>query len=272
MLASAGASAHNPRRMNEANVDKVRAQFTRQAEIYARMRQTTDQRGLDGLVALSGAGAGHRALDVACGPGFLTMTLATRTAHATGFDATDAMLDLARAEAARRGIANVGFRSGDAEALPFPDASFDVLCCRAAFHHFARPERVLGEMVRVARPGAKIVIADMLGPEDAAKAAYRDHMERLCDPSHAHSLSEAEFRALFEAAGVEVAFAAKMPFEVEVEEWIEHGGPSVEVAAELRRLVAGCLDEDRAGITVRRDGERLTFSYDAAAFVLSRPA
>ncbi|HEY8517069.1 MAG TPA: methyltransferase domain-containing protein [Candidatus Binatia bacterium] len=258
--------------MSEANVDTVRAQFTRQAEIYARMRQTTDQKGLDGLVALSGAKPGDRALDVACGPGFLTMTLATRAAHATGFDATDAMLALARAEAARRGIANVEFRSGDAEALPFPDASFDVVCCRAAFHHFARPERVLAEMVRVARPGAKIVIADMLGPEDAAKAAYRDRMERLCDPSHAHALSESELRALFDAAGVEVAFAFRSPFAVEVEEWIEHGGPTAEVAEELRRMVAACADEDLAGITVRRDGDRVTFSYEAAAFVLARPA
>ncbi|MEW6268329.1 MAG: methyltransferase domain-containing protein [Thermodesulfobacteriota bacterium] len=258
--------------MAEGNVDEVRAQFTRQAEVYARMRQATDQKGLDGLVALSGAKAGDRALDVACGPGFLTMTLATRASHATGFDATEAMLDLARAEAARRGLANVEFLSGDAEALPFPDASFDVLCCRAAFHHFARPGRVLAEMVRVACPGAKLLIADMLGPEDATKAAYRDRMERLCDPSHAHTLSEAELRALFEAAGLGIAFAATTPFEIDVEDWIAHGGPSAEVAAELRELVAACLDDDRAGIVVRRVGDRLAFSYDAAAFVLSRPA
>jgi len=49
----------------EQHVDRIRAQFTRQGEVYARMRQTTDQKGLDGLVALSGASATHRTLDVA---------------------------------------------------------------------------------------------------------------------------------------------------------------------------------------------------------------
>jgi ubiquinone/menaquinone biosynthesis C-methylase UbiE len=258
--------------MAETNVDQVRTQFTRQAETYARMRQTTDEKGLQGLVALSGAKAGDRALDVACGPGFLTMVLATRVGHAVGFDATDAMLELARAEAARRGIGNVEFESGDAEALPFAEATFDVVTCRAAFHHFARPERVLAEMARVARRGAKLVVADMLGPEDRAKAAHRDHIERLCDPSHAHTLTEAEFRRLFEAAGLMVELARKGPFEIDVDEWIEHGGPAADVAAELRRLVAECIDQDRAGLVVRRDGERLSFSYEAAAFLLARAA
>ena len=61
-------------------IDKVRQQFTRQADAYIRTRQASDEAGLLGLAALSGAKAGDRALDVACGPGFLTMALASRCA------------------------------------------------------------------------------------------------------------------------------------------------------------------------------------------------
>lgn len=258
--------------MAEPHVDRIRAQFTRQADVYARMRQTTDQKGLDGLVKLSGAAPGQRVLDVACGPGFLTMTFAARTAHATGFDATDAFLALARAEAERRGLANIEFRSGDAESLPFADASFDVVSCRAAYHHFPRPERILAEMRRVARPGASLLIADMLGAEDPVQAAYHDRMEQLCDPTHVRALPETEFRRLFAATGLEVRFAGRSPLDIQVDEWIAHGGPSAEVERELYALVEASLDTDLSGLGVRRENGRLVFSHQGGAFLLTRPA
>jgi len=258
--------------MGSDHVETVRAQFTRQAEVYARMRQTTDEKALDGLVMLTGAAAGERALDVACGPGFLTMTLAARVAHATGCDATDAFLDLARAEAARRGLANVDFRQGRAEALPFGDDTFDVVACRAAFHHFPEPARVLAEMRRVAKPGARMLVADMLGSEDPAKAAYHDRMERLCDPSHARAVPESELRRLFEDAGLALRFAGRRAMDLDVEDWIAHGGPGEDVARELRGLMAASLDEDRSGLAVRREDDRLVFSHQTAAFLLAVPA
>lgn len=256
-----------------AHVDRIREQFTRQAEVYARMVQTTSQKGLDGLVALSGAGNTDRVLDVACGPGFLTMTFATRAAAATGCDATDAFLALARAEAERRGLTNVTFDQGDVEALPYPDASFDVVVCRAAFHHFPRPERVLAEMARVAKPAARLLIADMLGAEDATDADYHDRMERLCDPTHVRALPESAFRDLFASAGLVVRHAVQGTMPIRVDEWIEHGGPTPEVERELRALAAAALDGDRGALGMRREADgRLTFAHRTAAFLLARDA
>lgn len=257
----------------EQHVDRIRAQFTRQAEVYARMRQTTDARALDGLVKLAGTSGSDLVLDVACGPGFLTMAFAARAARATGFDATDAFLDLARAEASRRGLANVTFASGDAESLPYPDASFDVVACRAAFHHFPRPERVLAEMTRVVRRDGRVVIADMVGNEDAGRAALHDRMERMCDPTHVRALPESEFARLFATAGLEVRHAARGELELDVEEWIEHGGPDEDTARELRAIAVASVDGDRAGLGMHRgtDG-RLAFAHRTAAFLLVRPA
>ena len=147
-----------------ADLDLVRDQFTRQADAYIRMAQTTNQRGLDRLVSLCGAGRKDRALDVACGPGFLTMTFAQACATAVGLDATGEFLARARQEAARRGLDNIEFREGNAEHLPFEDASFDIVSCRAAFHHFPHPDRVLAEMKRVAASNGRLLIADMLAP------------------------------------------------------------------------------------------------------------
>src|SRR5689334_17030270 len=117
------------------HLERIRAQFTKQWDVYARMRQTNDERPLAGLVRLTGIRPGQRLLDVACGPGFLTRAFARAGADATGLDATEAFLAFARAESADAGLANAEFRAGDAERLPFDDATFDVVTCRAAFHH-----------------------------------------------------------------------------------------------------------------------------------------
>ncbi len=255
----------------ERHVDRIREQFTRQADVYAQMSQTTSQRGLDGLVALSGAGSGDQVLDVACGPGFLTMTFATRARAVTGCDATDAFLAMARAEAQRRGLANLTFDQGDVEALPYPDATFDVVACRAAFHHFPRPERVLAEMARVARPGARLLIADMLGAEDVEQAAYHDRMEILCDPTHVRALPESAFHTLFASTGLAVQHAVRGTMDIRVDDWIAHGGPALDVERELRALAEAALDGDRGALGMRRDADgRLAFAHRTAAFLLAR--
>src|SRR5262245_32682486 len=105
----------------DARLERIRAQFGKQAEVYARMRQTTDERSLNALVQVCGTDTGARVLDVACGPGFLTMAFAARCRHAVGVDATEPFLAMARVEAERRGLRNVEFRAGDAERLAFGD-------------------------------------------------------------------------------------------------------------------------------------------------------
>src|SRR5262245_5535021 len=240
----------SPTDEHRSHLEKVRDQFTRQADAYVRMRQTTDQAALAGLVAISGARPEHHALDVACGPGFLTMTLATVCARVWGVDATGEFLARARSEAERRGLANVEFRQGDAERLPFPEATFDVVCCRAAFHHFPRPARILGEMVRVVRPGGRVMIADMLGSEDPEKAAYHDRIEQLCDPTHVRALPPSSFDQLFADAGVEVTGRHTTTVWYDVEEWMAHGGPNDEAAREIVALLEASLDVDRSGLAV----------------------
>jgi ubiquinone/menaquinone biosynthesis C-methylase UbiE len=252
------------------HLERIRVQFGRQADAYIKMKQTTDERSLGGLVGLSGADASSRVLDVACGPGFFTMAFAAKCRTAVGLDATDVFLSIARLEADQRGLRNVEFRSGDAERLPFDDGSFDIVSCRAAFHHFLHPEQVLVEMTRVSMPGGRLVIADMLESEDAAQAAYRTRIERLCDPTHVHALSPSAYARLFAAAGLRVLYDPVVELDYELEEWMAHGGPDAASAAEIRRLMEASIDDDRSGLNVRRQGDQIWFTYQAAAFVLGR--
>src|SRR5690349_2742625 len=100
--------------------------------------------------------AGQHVLDVGCGPGTITMDLAALvgpTGRVTALEVTEDALDLARAEASRRGVDNVDFRVGNVEALDLADDAFDVVHAHQVLQHVARPVDALREMARVTRPG-----------------------------------------------------------------------------------------------------------------------
>ncbi|WP_067817907.1 class I SAM-dependent methyltransferase [Actinomadura kijaniata] len=104
-------------------------------------------------------------LDVACGPGNVTRALAAGVAGdglVVGLDAAPAMLDRAVADTAdtagATGGGAIGYVRGDAVELPFGDATFDAVCCFGALYLFDEPWTALESMLRVLRPGGRIVI------------------------------------------------------------------------------------------------------------------
>jgi ubiquinone/menaquinone biosynthesis C-methylase UbiE len=254
--------------MVDDHLERVRKQFSRTAEVYARLMLATQAEGLSGLVAISRATTNDHVLDVACGPGFLTMEFAKHCANVIGFDATETFIELARAEAARRGLTHIQFEHGDAEHLPFQNSTFSIASCRAAFHHFSRPASVLAEMARVTAPAGRIVIADLLGSEDPRQAELHDHIEQLCDPTHVRALPVSEFERIFACAGLRIAFQRRGTLDYDLEEWISHGAPEDRVRSEIESLMESCLSDDRAGLRVRRESGRLRFSHHGVAFVL----
>jgi len=259
-------------RSSNPHVEKVRDQFTRQADAYSRMQQTRDEKSLRGLVALASVSNSDRVVDVACGPGFLTLAFAEKCEHVLGVDATGEFLSRARREAELRQIHNVVFSLGDANQLDLEDGIFDCASCRAAFHHFPDPARVLGEMRRVVRPGGKILVADMLASRDPEEASLHNRIEQLCDPTHTRALADTEFEQLFRETGLEVLRRPTSEIHYEVEEWLGHGGPSEEAAQEIRGLFEASLGDDRSGLKVRREGNDLKFTHQAAAFLLRTPS
>jgi ubiquinone/menaquinone biosynthesis C-methylase UbiE len=256
---------------NGGQMARVREQFTRQAEAYATMPQTRDEAGMRLLVALAGTRPLSLVLDVACGPGFLTLAFAEACASARGIDATPAFVEGARRLAGERSIGNVSFELGDANALPEPNACWDIVACRAAFHHFPDPASVLAEMSRVAKPGGTLLVADLLGSELPESAALHDCIERLCDPTHTRALPLSEFSRLFRAQGLEVASQFGSEMHYDVEEWLAHGGPAPGAAAEIRSLLEASIEGDRADLAVQRVEGRLRFRHRTAAFVLRTP-
>jgi len=118
-----------------------------------------------------------RVLEIAPGPGYLAIELANLGAFCvTGVDISRSFVRIAAANAAEAGTP-VEFREGDAAALPFADATFDFVVCRAAFKNFTDPVGALREMHRVLRPGGSALIIDLRNDaSDAALDAAVDDM------------------------------------------------------------------------------------------------
>jgi AcrR family transcriptional regulator/SAM-dependent methyltransferase len=228
-------------------------EFTHQAETFNVSAVATGPATLDELLALAAPEPDERWLDAACGPGVVSRALAPRVRAVHGVDATPAMVEVARREAA--GLGNATFAVGDATALALPDGSFDAALTRFAIHHVPVPARLFEELARVVRPGGKVVMADHLADADAEAAAWAQEIERLRDPSHWASLPLTRLRALGAAAGLTLEAESVTPLRLDYEDWLRRGsgGPAARglveralahppAAAECFRFSAGALE------------------------------
>jgi ubiquinone/menaquinone biosynthesis C-methylase UbiE len=111
-----------------------------------------------------------QALDLGCGPGYLAVELAAQAPGlgVTGIDLSPAMLKRARAHAQLAGMeARVEFKQADAQRIPVPDHSFDLVVSSLSLHHWADPVAVFDEVARILRPGGSFLIRDLRRDLDA---------------------------------------------------------------------------------------------------------
>lgn len=136
------------------------------------------------VIKLAGAVPGTRALDLCCGTGDLSFALARQGAETTGLDFSAEMLGVAaqRQEHGNPKAQNLRFLQGDAQQIPFPDNSFDIVTVGYGLRNLVSWERGVNEMFRVARPGARLIVLDFGRPGNALwRAIYFTHL-RLSVP------------------------------------------------------------------------------------------
>jgi demethylmenaquinone methyltransferase / 2-methoxy-6-polyprenyl-1,4-benzoquinol methylase len=122
---------------------------------------------------------GQRILDVATGTGMVAFALAARGAEVTALDQSEAMLAVARSRHTRTangGGGPISFVTGEAEHLPFGDASFDALTFTYLLRYVDDPAATLTELARVVRPGGRIGMVEFGVPDNPAlRALWRAH-------------------------------------------------------------------------------------------------
>lgn len=111
------------------------------------------------LVKFAGIASGENVLDVGTGTGVVAITAARAGARVTGLDLTPALLEQARENARIAQMEQIVWTEGDAENLPYSDASFDVVVSQFGHMFAPRPEIVVAEMRRVLKPGGRVAFA-----------------------------------------------------------------------------------------------------------------
>ena len=198
-------------------------------------------------------------LDIACGPGTVAAAFAERVRRAVGLDATNAMLDQARALTVERDLVNVEWRLGDVCRLPFADDSFDIVSCRLAFHHFEHPAKAFAEMLRVCRSGGRVVLCDGVASSDPAKATAFNEMERHRDPSTVEFFPLPFLISLFTDIGYPPPTVVRFQITYERERLIARSFPVDDDRETLRRLIDEVIATDAMDVGSVPGGTRFTY-------------
>ncbi|MEL6149586.1 MAG: class I SAM-dependent methyltransferase [Chloroflexota bacterium] len=182
---------------------KVRKQFGAHAQNYVNSKVFWQGEDLNIILRMAQPQRHHAVLDIATGGGHTALKLAPHVKSVVASDITQKMLDAAEAFITPQAD-NVTFKLADAEDLPFEDATFDVVTCRIAPHHFPDIFKFVLESTRVLKRGGVLVVQDGDVPADERAAEYVNAFEKLRDPSHVRMYSSAYWRGTFLDAQLEV--------------------------------------------------------------------
>jgi SAM-dependent methyltransferase len=204
------------------------SRFDRTADLYADAARAKDW---SAFVEWCRPQPGQRALDVGAGPGLLSAALSGVVAEAVALDPSQALL----------GHAPAGVRAvvGNAEAMPFEDAEFDLVTSVNSLHHVADLAHTLAEMARVLAPGGSIVVQDYLADADPERAERWETVERLRDPGHRRLPREGEVADLLASHGLAREAEMRWDSTWQVEPWLAMSATPAAQADEVRRMIGG---------------------------------
>ncbi|WP_045837520.1 class I SAM-dependent methyltransferase [Hyphomicrobium sp. 99] len=226
----------------------IRSKFGPAAAEYATSEVHAKGESLARIVELVAPQQNWSALDVATGAGHTAAVFAPHVATIIASDITDEMLKEAAKLAASRGLANMSTATASASALPFPDESFDLVCCRLAAHHFPSLETFVAEVHRVLKKGGRFALVDNVAPdherlpgatEDEISDAVRAYnaFEKLRDPSHGFAPQPEHWCNLVRAAALKIVAREQMEKELEFDPWVARMRCSPAVVAELKQIL-----------------------------------
>jgi len=258
--------------------DKILKRFTATADVFAESVRTMRVEESDRLVELATAGLAldseSLAIDVACGPGTFTRPFASRVRRAVGVDLTPAMVEKARAEAARAGITNVEFVRGDTYALPFADGVASIVTCGYAFHHMQEPASALAEMARVLRPGGRVAVVDIIAAEGPG-GEMQNKIERARDPSHTNAQTVSQFRDLIKDVGLRLLSEELRPHWYDFNLWMRNAGsvPGDANYVQVRGMMEEIMACDISGLNPRFSEKtgNLEFLHTVLLLVAEKP-
>lgn len=251
--------------MADDAITSVRSQFGRAAADYATSSVHAQGESLARIVELTAPQKTWAALDVATGAGHTAAIFAPHVKSIVASDITAEMLREAAKLAATRGLSNMSTATAAADALPFPDQSFDLVCCRLAAHHFPSLDAFVCEVHRVLKTGGRFALVDNVAPdaarvpgasEDEIQAAVADYnsFEKLRDPSHGFAPPPEAWLDVLRKNAFAIVAHEQMEKELDFSSWVGRMRCTPDVIAELGRILTTGPAALRSFLKPRRDG------------------
>ena len=201
--------------MNGPGLDRAQAasaaQFDRQSERYGKSHILADTSDVTAALHDVAATRGATALDVATGGGHTALCLARLGWKVTAGDIAPRMLENASKLLAEAGL-SLETRLFPAEAIPFPDSSFDLVTVRVAPHHFSSPAKFISEVARALKIDGHFLLIDGSVPDsDPETEEWLHHVEKWRDPSHGRLLSRTAWEDLVSGANLKILRSELQP-------------------------------------------------------------
>ncbi|MCP4418500.1 MAG: methyltransferase domain-containing protein [Chloroflexi bacterium] len=256
---------------------KVQQQFGANAAAYATSTVHAKGYSLTRLVELTQPQSDWQVLDVATAAGHTAFTFAPHVAHVTATDLTPEMITVASELAVQKELTNLTLELADAEDLPYSDASFDLVTCRIAPHHFPDIQKFLHEAARVLRPDGLLAIVDNIVPgthlrgkkarlvNEAGK--YVNAFEKLRDPSHGRCWGLNEWVDGLQTAGLTLQHQETLAKEMEFGSWATRMQVSAEDTIRLQAMLLQAPTAVSNFLTPKIHNDKITFRLSEAILI-----
>jgi ubiquinone/menaquinone biosynthesis C-methylase UbiE len=226
--------------------ERVRTQYGSVGDAYVKSVGHATGSDLQRMVELAAPRPTDCLLDIATGGGHVARVFAPLVADVVASDLTPEIL---------------------AEELPFGHASFDIVTCRIAPHHFPNPDRFVAEASRVLRPSGRFVLVDSTVPE-GDPGAFFNRFELLHDQSHVRSLTVEAWIGLIENAGLTATNVESFRKRHDFDDWTSRSLMADDDKAVLGRMMQEADDTVRGKFAVEvSDGNLVAFADTKTLFV-----
>lgn len=246
--------------------DLVASQFGPRADAYVTSAVHAKGEDLEDLAKLIAGRGAARVLDLGCGGGHVSFTVAPHVAEVVAYDLSPDMLKAVVKEAEGRGLRNVIPVQGVAEDLPFPEGSFDFVVSRYSAHHWRHLPSGLAHARSVLKRGGRAIFMDVVAPANPLLDTFLQSVELLRDPSHVRDYSIAEWTRAAQAEGFQVQSVVERRLRLEFVSWVTRiATPELHVAA-IRSMQEKASEEVRRHFAIEPDG---TFTLDTMTLTLA---
>ncbi|MBI4234028.1 MAG: methyltransferase domain-containing protein [Chloroflexi bacterium] len=212
--------------------------FSVRAARYRQSAGHANPEALRRLVELLAPAGDEVALDVGTGPGHTACAVAPHVRLVVATDLTLGMLREVPVLMAEHGVENVARAAADAGAMPFQEASFHLVTCRVAAHHFPDFQQGVREMARVCKHGGKVLVVDSCGPDNPEAQEYIDTIERLRDNSHVTNHTREEWVTAFQEAGLTITLVNVLQRRMgDLEGWMARSDTTAENRARIYHML-----------------------------------